>query len=165
LGGGIGTLIGVIEHPSVAPRLAQQLYKASKGAMTMKEATATVKQRLGRLRDERGLVGKDIDSKTIYHGTDKIFDDFDVKKSADGTIWFTDSKAAINKGQVAASGKGVIVERLIKEKELKLGGWEESDKYSTDELISMGYDGLKLKDGGETTYQIFHPEKLVKKNR
>jgi hypothetical protein len=60
VGGGIGTLIGVIEHPSVAPRLAQQLYKASKGAMTMNEATAMVKQRLGRLRDDRGLVGRDI---------------------------------------------------------------------------------------------------------
>ncbi len=98
--------------------------------------------------------------KTIFHGTDKTFDDFDVKETADGTVWFTDNRSLIEKGEVGASGKGRIIERIIKEEELKLGGWKESDKYSTDELISQGYDGLKLKDGDETTYQIFNPEKL-----
>ncbi|MFH1635534.1 MAG: hypothetical protein ABIG63_16205, partial [Chloroflexota bacterium] len=52
------------------------------------------------------------------------------------------------------------MERIINEENLKLGGWEESDKYSTQELIEQGYDGLKLEDEGETTYQIFYPEKL-----
>lgn len=103
-----------------------------------------------------------IENKKIYHGTDKIFDDFDVTKSADGTIWFTDNKSKIEKGEVSATGKGNIIERIIDENKLKLGGWEETDKYSTDELISQGYDGLKLVGEGETTYQIFNPEKLIK---
>lgn len=98
--------------------------------------------------------------KTIYHGTDKEFDKFDLSKTADGTIWFTDNKSMIENGEVAATGKGKIIERQIDEKKLKLGGWAESDKYSTDELINMGYDGLKLPDEGETTYQIFNPDKL-----
>ena len=46
---------------------------------------------------------------------------------------------------------------------MKLGGWSETDKYSTDELINMGYDGLMLKDGDAVTYQIFNPQKLIKR--
>ena len=98
--------------------------------------------------------------KTIYHGTDKIFDNFDVNKSADGTIWFTDNVDKIKGGEVSASGKGVIMERFINEKNLKLAGWEQTDKYSTGELIRQGYDGVRLPDGDEITYQIFYPEKL-----
>jgi hypothetical protein len=105
--------------------------------------------------------GKSIDN-FIYHGTSPSAADaikksgFDLTKSADGTIWFTSNP---NIGEVAASGKGGIVKAKL-DKKLKLGGWDETDKYSTDELISMGYDGLKLKDNGEITYQIFNPSKL-----
>jgi hypothetical protein len=106
-------------------------------------------------------------SKTkIYHGTTGEIaniiekNGFDVSKSADGTIWFTDNKSSISSGEVAASGSGAVIERIIDEKNLKLGGWEETDKYSTNELINQGYDGLKLKGENETTYQIFNPEKL-----
>lgn len=98
--------------------------------------------------------------KTIYHGTDQQFSDFDTSKTSDGTVWFTDNKDKIGSGESGASGRGKIIERQIDEGKLKLGGWDENDKYSTDQLISMGYDGLKLPDNGETTYQIFHPEKL-----
>jgi len=103
-----------------------------------------------------------VKGQTVYHGTDKAFKDFDISKSADGSIWFTTSKKAIQKGAVAASGKGKIVERIINESKLKLGGWKEADKFGVDELIQQGYDGLKLADKGETTYQIFFPEKLIK---
>jgi hypothetical protein len=99
----------------------------------------------------------------IYHGTTAEAaaaidaNGFDVRKSADGTIWFTSNPEI---GEVAATGSGAVVQRAFTDSDLKLGGWEESDKYSTDELIAMGYDGLKLEDDGETTYQIFKPEKL-----
>jgi hypothetical protein len=46
IGGTIGTLIGIVEHPSIAPRLARQLYKASKGAMSYAEALKTTKARI-----------------------------------------------------------------------------------------------------------------------
>lgn len=101
----------------------------------------------------------------IYHGTTKEAakliesEGFDTKKSADGTVWFTSNPKI---GDVAATGKGAVVSRILDESALKLGGWGENDKYSTDELIAQGYDGLKLEDGDETTYQIFNPDKLGK---
>jgi hypothetical protein len=109
-----------------------------------------------------GVRTNNCNNKIIYHGTNKKFKDFDWKKSSDGTIWFTDNKSKIENGNVSASGKGIIIERVINEYKLKLGGWEESDKYSTDELIAQGYDGLKLVDKDQTTYQIFNPHKLRK---
>jgi hypothetical protein len=120
---------------------------------------------------EVGSVGVGGDKKTtsIFHGTTSEIakeieaNGFDVEKGADGTMWFTSNKSKIESGEVGASVKGGIVERTIDESTLKLGGYDEQDKYSTGELINMGYDGLKLVDDGEITYQIFEPNKLGKK--
>jgi hypothetical protein len=107
----------------------------------------------------------DVADTLIYHGTTpsaaKAIEKsgFDVSKSADGTIWFTSNP---NIGEVAASGKGAVVNRKLNESNLKLAGWDEIDKYSVDELVNMGYDGVKMPDGNQTTYQIFNPEKLKK---
>jgi len=101
----------------------------------------------------------------LYHGTTpqaaKAIEKsgFDINKSADGTIWFTSNP---NIGEVAASGKGGIVQRSIDTSKMKLGGWEDVDKYSIDELINMGFDGLKLTEDGASTYQIFNIDKLSK---
>jgi hypothetical protein len=109
---------------------------------------------------------KNVGQQLIYHGTSpkaaKAIEKsgFDVTKSADGTIWFTNNP---NIGEVAATGKGAVVKRFLDEKKMKLGGWDDTDKFSTDELIQKGFDGLKLEDKktGEITYQIFNPEKLA----
>jgi hypothetical protein len=99
----------------------------------------------------------------IYHGTSpkaaKAIEKsgFDVGQSADGSIWFTSNP---NIGEVSATGKGAIIKKQLDKSKLKLGGWDETDKYSTNELIDQGYDGLMLKDGDNITYQIFNPEKL-----
>jgi hypothetical protein len=101
----------------------------------------------------------------LYHGTTpqaaKAIEKagFDINKSADGTIWFTSNP---NIGEVSATGSGAVIKRMLDKSKMKLGGWDETDKYSTDQLINMGYDGLALKDKGVTTYQIFNPEKLKK---
>ena len=102
----------------------------------------------------------------LYHGTGakeaKHIEKhgFDVNKSADGTIWMTTDPKI---GEVAAAGKGGIVKRYIDESKLKLGGHDEADKYSTDELINQGYHGLKFPhEEGHYHYQIFHPEMLQK---
>ena len=87
---------------------------------------------------------------------------FNVKHSADGSIWMTSHPDI---GEVAASGKGGIVKRYIDKKKMKLAGWNESDKYGVDELINKGYHGVeytKANDQGHTHYQIFHPEMLKK---
>lgn len=101
----------------------------------------------------------------LFHGTDKQFDEFDITKSADGSIWFTDNQLDITDPSrgVAATGKGRIVERILPDN-LKLADEDLIDKYSVDELINMGYDGVKYppseKEG--SWYQIFNPEKLLK---
>lgn len=107
-----------------------------------------------------------INTLDIYHGTSPAAakaiekSGFDINKAADGTVWFTSNP---NIGEVAASNKGAVVKRLLDKNKMKLGGWAETDKYSTDELINMGYDGLMLKDNGAVTYQIFNPQKLIKR--
>jgi hypothetical protein len=99
----------------------------------------------------------------IFHGTTPDAakaierDGFDLSKSADGSIWFTSNP---NIGEVAASGSGGIVRRTLDDEKLKLGGWDEADKYGVDELLSQGYDGLMLDDGGDVVYQVFNPSKL-----
>ena len=103
--------------------------------------------------------------KTIYHGTGEKFDEFDLEKMADGTVWFTDNKTKIEAGEVGASYKGEIMERIIDENNLKFGGWEEQDRFGVGELINQGYDGLRLEEDGEVTYQIFYPEKLQTKSQ
>ena len=102
----------------------------------------------------------------IYHGTTakdaKNIDKhgFDVKKTADHSIWFTTDPKI---GDVSATGSGGIVKRSIDENKLKLGGHDEEDKYNSDQLISQGYHGLKFPaDEGHFHYQIFHPEMLNK---
>tara|TARA_R110000851_G_scaffold123761_2_gene253678 strand:+ start:6343 stop:8151 length:1809 start_codon:yes stop_codon:yes gene_type:complete len=103
----------------------------------------------------------------IFHGTSpsaaKSIEKagFDVAQSADGTIWFTTNPAI---GEVAATAKGAVVSRNLNESNLKLATWDDIDKYSVDELMNMGYDGVKMPSGNETTYQIFNPEKLTKLN-
>ena len=102
----------------------------------------------------------------IYHGTTpeaaKLIEKqgFDIGKSADGGIWFTSNPDI---GEVAAAGKGGIVKRILPEN-LKLGSYDEADKYFTDELIGQGYHGLQFPNvqDGHTHYMIFNPEMLKK---
>ena len=81
---------------------------------------------------------------TVYHSTDKQFDEFDPTKSYDGGLWFTSDLDALKKGEVGASGSGRIIEAKLDVK--KMAGWDEYDKYSLGELIDQGYDGVKLDD-------------------
>ena len=88
-----------------------------------------------------------------YHATSADFDEFDFKKSRDNSIWFTTNKGDFDNPQSSASaaaGKGRLIEVDLDLD--KLAGWPEINKYTTDELISMGYDGALL-DGN---IQIFN---------
>jgi len=103
----------------------------------------------------------EIKPKTIYHGTNIKFDEFDLDKTADGTVWFTSNREKLESGQYDGVGSAkYIVERKIDEGKLKLADWDLYDKHSTQELMDMGYDGLKLVDKDEITYRIFDPTKL-----
>ena len=104
----------------------------------------------------------------IFHGTSPEAASaiakrgFNTKKSADGTIWFTENPEI---GEVAATGKGAIVKRILDEEKLKLATPEQADKYFIDQLINEGYEGVKYPGYGSgdfTHYQIFNPKKLGK---
>ncbi len=107
------------------------------------------------------LSGEPSSKKTIYHSTDENFEVFDVNKSADGSIWFSDDLEKVTGGYEGATGSKRVVKKMIDENNLKLAGYDEADKYFNDQLIQMGYDGVKYEDAGsDTVYQIFNPEKL-----
>jgi|TARA_R110000803_G_C11947731_1_gene317318 hypothetical protein len=92
----------------------------------------------------------------VYHGTGEDFKEFDPERSIGGQYWSTTNKAEIDAGEVGAQGKGVVKEMYHKIK--NPAGWDEYDKYGVDELISQGYDGIKLPDGkGHFTYVAFEP--------
>ena len=109
-----------------------------------------------------GKAGRGAKVKPIFHGTNKEFDEFDINFSADGSIWFTDDYAKAAQGYEGASGKGIVIERLIDENKLKLATREDIDNFMIPELINKGFDGAKFDDvgGNEVVYQIWNPEKL-----
>jgi hypothetical protein len=105
-------------------------------------------------------------STAIFHGTSPeaavniAKRGFNTKKSADGSIWFTTNPEI---GEVAATGKGAVIKRLIDEDKIKLATREQAEKYFTDQLINEGYQGVKHTGmTGGTHYQIFDPKILLK---
>jgi len=96
----------------------------------------------------------------LFHGTDQKFDQFDIEKSAGGGIWFTDKKSSIEAGEVGAAGTGRVIDARVR-KGLKFAGWDEYDKFSTDELINQGFGGVRLPDGDEITYAIFDTKDIA----
>ena len=91
---------------------------------------------------------------TVYHSTAKAFKKFDQNKTADGNFWFTSDKAKLENREAGAAGYGVIMPFYLSAQ--NLAGWAEYDKYSVDELIAQGYDGIRLDDN----YVIFDPTKI-----
>lgn len=113
----------------------------------------------------------------VYHITEAEFDEFNLDKSS-GSIWFSNNKRSVDANEVGASisGKGTrrTISKIIDTDKLKLANRELDDKYSTDELIAQGYDGVKFDDvdardalefakGEEIYYRIFNnTENLIK---
>lgn len=94
----------------------------------------------------------------VYHGTDKQFTKFDKKKTIGGQFWFTNKKDLIEKGEVGAAGKGRIVEAYLSIK--NPASWDEYEKFTLDELISRGYDGIILEEKDQNTYVAFEPTQI-----
>ena len=96
---------------------------------------------------------KKVNNLKVYHGTNNKFEDFDIAKSYDGGVWFTDNLDSIKSHTTGGAGNKYILTRYITLK--NPAGWDEYDKYSVDELINMGYDGVILPDPDKTDYLIF----------
>lgn len=88
----------------------------------------------------------------VYHGTDKKFITFDLNKSYDGGIWFTNSLDSIKNNTTGAGHNKYIMTRYLNIK--KPAGWDEYDKYSIDELINMGYDCVILPEDDKIDYLV-----------
>ena len=94
----------------------------------------------------------------VYHGTDKRFSTFKAG-GPDGGIWFASNLDKIVRGESGAAGTKYIYPVYLRI--LRPAGWDEYDKYFTDQLVGMGYDGLILeRDVGDTDYVVFDPRQI-----
>ncbi len=99
---------------------------------------------------------KDAQGKPLvaYHGTAQAFDKFDGNKTMDGVFWFTTDKTKLERGEAGAAAAGEIMPVYLSAK--NLAGWDQYEKFSIDELIQQGYDGIQLDDD----YVIFEPTQI-----
>ena len=111
---------------------------------------------------EFGYAQNKVNRIPIYHSTNEKFEDFDLDKSADNSIWFSDNLEKVEQGYDGASGSAYVVTRYIDENKLALATRDQEDKMMHFELQQMGYDGVKYTDSEDTVYQIYNPEKLQK---
>lgn len=110
-----------------------QLLRSTQEATPKKAAKQAVKE------PDKTFKGK------VFHQTSENFDDFDLNKGADGTVWFTGDKKNFSdpaSSASAASGKGRVLERDVELK--KVAGFKELDQFSIGELKQQGYDGAVL---------------------
>jgi hypothetical protein len=100
----------------------------------------------------------------VYHSTGADFTEFDSEKGIGGQLWFTSSADKAKAGYDGAAGSGRTITASVDIR--NPAGWDEYDKFGTDELMGRGYDGLKLEGSdGEVTYVAFFPEQVkVKSN-
>lgn len=89
---------------------------------------------------------------TVYHGTNKKFDKFDLGKATQGIIWFTNDLEGIKNKEKGAQGYGYILTLKVNIK--NPAGWDEYEKYGLGELKQKGYDGVILPDD-ENTFDGF----------
>lgn len=90
----------------------------------------------------------------VYHETDKKFTTF--KPAYGTTVWFTTDKTTLGKeGTSGAAAHGRVITAYLKWD--KLAGWDEYDKYTTDQLISMGFQGARL----DNDIVIFSPKNIA----
>lgn len=88
-------------------------------------------------------------AKLVYHFTGEQFDEFDLSKTADRTIWFTTKETPEG---LAATGSSIRMERGLQPK--KVAGWDQYDNKSLSELENEGYDLVELPDDGYTDYIV-----------
>jgi hypothetical protein len=103
----------------------------------------------------------------VYHGTNNEFKTFDIKKSTDKIIWFTDDIDTIINNKHGGIGNKYILTRYITIN--NPAGWDEYDKYYLDQIKKMGYDGIILPQEDYSDYIVFsnkqikiNPPKLIK---
>jgi len=97
-------------------------------------------------------------TQTVYHGTDKRFKTFNLKKATQGLIWFTSDKTSIESGEAGAQGSGYILE--LKVNLQNPAGWKEYNQLVLDQLEQQGYDGAILPRGDHFDGFVFNPSQV-----
>jgi hypothetical protein len=96
----------------------------------------------------------------VYHGTNEKFDRFDLNRTTQGIIWFTDNIDSIKNQTHGGQGSKYIMTRYITIN--KPAGWDEYKKYGLGQLRNMGYDGVILPQGDKTDYFVFSNKSIRK---
>lgn len=102
---------------------------------------------------------------TLYHGTPNKFEDFDDSLPS---VWFSDSdKNLRDTGLSIKGGQPMnIMERQLP-KDLKIADEDLADRLTKQQLQDRGYAGIAYTErgpnGDETYYEIFNPNKTLRK--
>jgi hypothetical protein len=94
----------------------------------------------------------------VYHGTNNDFKTFDIKKSTQGIIWFTDDINTIINNEHGGMGNKYILTRYITIN--NPAGWDEYNKYYLGQIKQMGYDGIILPQGDYSDYIVFSNKQI-----
>ena len=94
----------------------------------------------------------------VYHGTGAKFSSFDPKRAIGSQFWFTSSRAQIERNDVGAAGKGLILDVYLSIQNPV--GWKEYDNLMIAQIRAAGHDGLILPSGDDTTYVVFDPRQI-----
>lgn len=97
---------------------------------------------------------------TVYHGSDTIFRNFNLKQTAQGIAWFSESVEDITSGNAGADSSKHIMEFQITLN--NPAGWDEYEKYGIGQLKDMKYDGVILKEPGHPANYIVFDKKNIK---
>lgn len=112
----------------------------------------------------------------ISHYTAQKFNKFDLSKTEAQSVWFTDNPKidlktgqGLGSAQVGTGGAKYKMDRYInpKSKIIDIEKSDLADKYTSGQLIDMGYSGIKVPQlDGSNWYEIWEPNKdLITKSQ
>lgn len=101
----------------------------------------------------------------VFHSTNATIRKWSTKKSF-GRIWFTDSKDAVERGNVGASSSGKVYSVYLAN--AKFATEDQAEQSFSDQLMSEGYSGVVYEDStGEygKYYEVFDASKIYTKQQ
>jgi hypothetical protein len=90
----------------------------------------------------------------VHHGTDFDFNEFNIDKSAQGILWFTEDKNKLLKGDAGIGYPKYIIAAMLNVE--NTAGWDEYEKLMMEQIQTQGFDSIKLDDD----WAIFDPQKV-----
>jgi hypothetical protein len=149
--GAVGGIAGLLQRLTSGTGTMGDVIEAT-GLLNVGSLAATAPR--GALRAGAGRDAPEVG----VHMSDVDFSDIDLSRSADGTFWMASPDA--DWSNIVTTGSGYS-HRFEISPNAKLATWDDIDKYSVDELEAMGFDGVRMDDGGgNISYQIWNTNVL-----